>query len=72
MAYTLGKRFQLRCFQYLHMRYVAIEMNLRASGALFNAIVLTPKRLLFWTCIEDRNGSFRPGNILMQFSQRKT
>ena len=32
---------------------------------------LTLKRLLFWTCIEDWNGPFRPGNILMQFSQWK-
>ena len=35
-------------------------------------VVLTLKRLLFWTCIEDRNGPFKLGNILMQFSQWKT
>ena len=42
------------------------------DGYLFDQVHLTPKRLLFWTCIEDQNGPFKPGNILMQFSQWKT
>ena len=50
-----------------------LSVGFRTWLWLFTCLLfLTLKRLLFGICIENRNRPFRPGNILVQFSQWKT
>ena len=48
------------------------EMSMASNHICFPVPFINPEETSLWTCIEDRNGPFRPSNILMQFSQWKT